>query len=89
VCNKYQPPKTEDQIQEERVKFLEDVSPVQLDDENRDGEEAGPSKKSKSAGVNLLRQLPCCSFPQVVSRRYHLNGKYFSDINFSALILQH
>jgi hypothetical protein len=56
VCNKYRAPKTEEQIQEERVKFVEEVSPVQLDDEDGDGEEAGPSKKPKSVGVKRQRE---------------------------------
>nr|XP_051201944.1 protein FAR1-RELATED SEQUENCE 12-like [Lolium perenne] len=56
VCNKYRAPKTEEQIQEERVKIVEEVSPVQLDDEDGDGEEAGPSKKPKSAGVKRQRE---------------------------------
>ncbi|XP_071678607.1 protein FAR1-RELATED SEQUENCE 5-like [Lolium perenne] len=56
VCNKYRAPKTEEQIQEERVKIVEEVSPVQLDDEDGDGEEAGPSKKPKTAGVKRQRE---------------------------------
>jgi hypothetical protein len=43
VSATYRPPKIEEKIQEERVKFVEEVSPVQLDDENMDGEEARPS----------------------------------------------
>jgi hypothetical protein len=44
-CNKFCKPKTEEQMQKERMIVLEDISPVQLDDEG-DGEEAGtPSKK--------------------------------------------
>ncbi|KAK1685552.1 hypothetical protein QYE76_046400 [Lolium multiflorum] len=56
VCNKYRAPKTEEQIQEERVKIVEEVSPVQLDDEDGDGEEARLSKKPKSAGVKWQRE---------------------------------
>jgi hypothetical protein len=44
VCNKFRKPKTEEQMQKERMTVLEDISPVQLDDEG-DGEEVGtPSK---------------------------------------------
>ncbi|KAK1573102.1 hypothetical protein QYE76_008313 [Lolium multiflorum] len=49
VCNKYRPPKTEEQMEQERMAFTEDVSPVELDDDNDGEQEAGPSKKKKTA----------------------------------------
>jgi hypothetical protein len=59
VCNKYRAPKTEEQMEQERMAFTEDVSPVQLDDDNDEEQEAGPSKKKKTAskfGVKRKRE---------------------------------
>ncbi|KAK1603839.1 hypothetical protein QYE76_027512 [Lolium multiflorum] len=59
VCNKYRPPKTEEQMEQEKMAFTEDVSPVVLDDDNDEEQEAGPSKKRKTAnkfGVKRKRE---------------------------------
>ncbi|XP_051219803.1 protein FAR1-RELATED SEQUENCE 5-like [Lolium perenne] len=59
VCNKYRAPKTEEQIEQEKMAFTEDVSPVQLDDDNDEEQEAGPSKRKKTAskfGVKRKRE---------------------------------
>jgi hypothetical protein len=55
VCNKFRRPKTEEEIQQERQTIVEEVSPVQLDDNG--SEEEGPSKKSSSRfGVKRKRE---------------------------------
>ncbi|KAK1619200.1 hypothetical protein QYE76_024717 [Lolium multiflorum] len=59
VCNKYRPPKTEEQMEQERMAFTEDVSHVQLDDDNDEEQEAGPSKKKKlpaSLGWHIMKK---------------------------------
>jgi hypothetical protein len=56
VCNKFRKPKTEEQMQKERMTVLEDISPVQLDD-GGDGEEAGtPSNNSSRFAVRRKRE---------------------------------
>jgi hypothetical protein len=46
VCNKFRKPKTEEEIQKERMNVVEEVSPVQLDDS--DNEDDAPSTKNSS-----------------------------------------
>ncbi|XP_051229777.1 protein FAR1-RELATED SEQUENCE 5-like [Lolium perenne] len=52
VCNKFRKPKTDDELQRERMNIIEEVSPVQMDEENSEGhdedDEAGASKRSSS-----------------------------------------
>ncbi|XP_071680132.1 protein FAR1-RELATED SEQUENCE 5-like [Lolium perenne] len=52
VCNKFRKPKTDEELQRERMNIIEEVSPVQMDEENSEGhdedDKAGPSKRSSS-----------------------------------------
>ncbi|CAM0884997.1 unnamed protein product [Alopecurus aequalis] len=54
VCNKNRAPKSEEQIQKEKLNFVEEVSPVQIDSDNAGDDEAGPS--NKSSGSKKCRQ---------------------------------
>jgi hypothetical protein len=53
VCNKFRKSKTDEELQRERMNIIEEVSPVQMDEENSEeghaeDDEAGPSKRSSS-----------------------------------------
>lgn len=61
VYNKYHATKTEEELQQERMTATEDISPVHLDDENDEGEEAGPSNKNTSSKFGVGRGDQFCS----------------------------
>jgi hypothetical protein len=56
VCNKYRPPKTEEETQKERMIVVEDVSRVQLDDNIVEEEGSGSSKKKSSSRFCVQRK---------------------------------
>lgn len=49
VCNKHRAPKTEEEIEKERVNAVENVSPVQVDSDDDCDAKAGQSKKESGS----------------------------------------
>ncbi|CAM0945811.1 unnamed protein product [Alopecurus aequalis] len=56
VCNKHRAPKSEEQIQKERLAAVDQVSHVRIDSDDDDGCEAGPTKKASGSKSSVKRK---------------------------------
>jgi hypothetical protein len=77
VCNKFRRAKTEEELQKERMTVLEDIMPVQLDEDSEE-EDGEPSKTSSRLGVKRKREsivqtkCPARMFVKMVNNKWQV-----------------
>ena len=75
MCNKCRAPKSEEELQKERMNVIEQVSPVRVDDGSDNSGEAQPSKKSKLRVKRKRETIKQTKCPAKMIVKL-INGKY-------------